>query len=138
MKSLTKKSFSKNKRRNGQPGHPGEDKGTRQEKGISVIPFGFGQSPDFPPDEGPGLRRLEQHRALMESYGDSSPLWLTELGYARQTPGWDLGEHAIGEVRRQPPAPGQHSREILQEVGLGEDEIDALCDARIVLGPDAP
>lgn len=65
---------------------------------FSTHPYGFGQSPDFPPDEGPCLRRLEQHRALMESYGDSSPLWLTELGYARQTPGWDLGEHAIGAV----------------------------------------
>jgi hypothetical protein len=74
------------------------DMSPRPYDAFSTHPYGFGQSPDFPPDEGPCLRRLEEHRALMESYGDSSPLWLTELGYARQTPGWDLGEHAIGAV----------------------------------------
>nr|MBA3532874.1 cellulase family glycosylhydrolase [Ardenticatenales bacterium] len=60
---------------------------------FSTHPYGFGQPPDFPVEAGLGLRRLEEHRALMEQWGDSSPLWLTELGYPRRTPGWSLGEH---------------------------------------------
>jgi Tol biopolymer transport system component len=62
---------------------------------FSTHPYGFAQPPDFPPEQGLGLRRLEAHRAIMEKYGDTVPLWLTELGYPRQTPAWDLGGHQI-------------------------------------------
>lgn len=60
---------------------------------FSTHPYGFAQPPDFPPDQGLGLRRLEAHRAIMEKYGDPVPLWLTELGYPRNAPAWDLGAH---------------------------------------------
>ncbi len=60
---------------------------------FATHPYGFAQPPDFPPEQGLGLRRLEAHRAIMEKYGDPVPLWLTELGYPRQAPGWDLGAH---------------------------------------------
>lgn len=60
---------------------------------FSTHPYGFAQPPNFPPEQGLGLRRLEAHRAIMEQYGDTVPLWLTELGYPRQSPAWDLGSH---------------------------------------------
>jgi Tol biopolymer transport system component len=69
------------------------DETPRPYDAFSTHPYGFGQPPDFPPEAGPGLRYVEVQRALMEEHDDMSPLWLTELGYARHTPAWDLGEH---------------------------------------------
>ncbi len=60
---------------------------------FATHPYGFAQPPDFPQEQGLGLRRLESHRAIMEKYGDTVPLWLTELGYPRRAPAWDLGSH---------------------------------------------
>lgn len=65
---------------------------------FSTHPYGFAQPPDFPPEQGLGLRRLEAHRAIMEKYGDTVPLWLTELGYPRQAPAWDLGSFHLWMV----------------------------------------
>jgi crotonobetainyl-CoA:carnitine CoA-transferase CaiB-like acyl-CoA transferase len=36
-----------------------------------------------------------------------------------------------------PPWPGQHSREVLRDVGLTDDDIDALVAAGAVQAPDA-
>jgi crotonobetainyl-CoA:carnitine CoA-transferase CaiB-like acyl-CoA transferase len=38
-----------------------------------------------------------------------------------------------GEIRRTPPRFGEHSREILVEIGLGEEEIAGLIEAGVVL-----
>jgi crotonobetainyl-CoA:carnitine CoA-transferase CaiB-like acyl-CoA transferase len=44
-----------------------------------------------------------------------------------------------GSVRRRAPLqPGEHSAELLREAGFGEQEIDALAAAKVVLGVSAP
>ena len=71
---------------------------------FSTHPYGLGQPPDVSPEVGLGLRRVEQQRALMERWGDTSPLWLTETGYVRRTPAWDLGEQAPWTIGEQAQA----------------------------------
>lgn len=66
---------------------------------LSTHPYGFGRPPATPPDEALGLRRAEEHRAIMEAHGDAdTPLWLTEVGWIQQAPAWNLGEHGQGAV----------------------------------------
>ncbi len=66
---------------------------------LSVHPYGFGRPPDMSPEEGLGLRRAEEHRQVMVQAGDAdTPIWFTELGWALEAPGWDLGEHEYGAL----------------------------------------
>ncbi|MGH6969465.1 MAG: CaiB/BaiF CoA transferase family protein, partial [Stellaceae bacterium] len=46
----------------------------------------------------------------------------------------EIGDHDVG-LRRQPPAVGEHTAEILAELGVGKPEIDALAQRKIVVGP---
>lgn len=41
-----------------------------------------------------------------------------------------------GTIRAAPPGAGEHTREILQEIGMGPDEIDALIAAGLVSEPE--
>ena len=91
---------------------------------FSTHPYGFGHPPDTPPEHAIGLRHLEKQRATMEKYGDFSPMWLTELGYVRQTPGWDLGEHAISAVSDDIQA--QYMLETLDWIDKQYDFVDAI------------
>ncbi len=43
----------------------------------------------------------------------------------------EIGDHDLG-LRRQPPAIGEHTAEILAELGLDKAEIDALSQRGIV------
>jgi len=43
----------------------------------------------------------------------------------------EIGEHDVG-LRRQPPTIGEHTAEILAELGLGRAEIDALNGRRVI------
>jgi crotonobetainyl-CoA:carnitine CoA-transferase CaiB-like acyl-CoA transferase len=43
----------------------------------------------------------------------------------------EIGDHDVG-LRRQPPAIGEHTAEILSELGLAKSDIDALCARGIV------
>jgi crotonobetainyl-CoA:carnitine CoA-transferase CaiB-like acyl-CoA transferase len=43
----------------------------------------------------------------------------------------EFGEHTPG-LRRQPPAVGEHTGEILAELGLENSEIETLCKRGIV------
>ena len=45
----------------------------------------------------------------------------------------EIGAHPIGEIRSQPPRPGEHTRAILGELGLDSAEIEALCAEQVVL-----
>jgi len=91
---------------------------------FSTHPYGFGHPPDNPPEQALGLRHLESQRAIMEKYGDFSPMWLTELGYAHQTPGWDLGEHAISAVSDDIQA--QYTLETLDWIDQHYEFVDAI------------
>lgn len=66
---------------------------------LSTHPYGFGRPPATPPEQALGLRRAEEHRALMTAHGDGDKsLWLTEVGWVQQAPAWNLGEHGKGTV----------------------------------------
>ena len=108
----------------GDTGTPARHTAPRLYDAFSTHPYGFGHPPDYSPDDGVGLRHLEKQRALMEAHGDFSPMWLTELGYARQTPGWDLGEHAIGAVSDDIQA--QYVFETLDWIEQQYDFVDAV------------
>jgi crotonobetainyl-CoA:carnitine CoA-transferase CaiB-like acyl-CoA transferase len=43
----------------------------------------------------------------------------------------EIGDHDVG-LRRQPPAIGEHTSEILTELGLTQSDVDALCQRKIV------
>ena len=45
----------------------------------------------------------------------------------------EMGEHDIGALHRQPPRAGEHTRDILGELGMQTDAIDALMAANVVL-----
>jgi crotonobetainyl-CoA:carnitine CoA-transferase CaiB-like acyl-CoA transferase len=45
----------------------------------------------------------------------------------------EIGSHAIGDLRRQPPRAGQHTREILRELGVEEGTINTLINAEVLL-----
>ena len=48
----------------------------------------------------------------------------------------EMGQHKVGELRSQPPRAGQHTREILGELGLDAGEIDRLRAEDVVLTYD--
>lgn len=80
------------------------DTAPRPYDAFATHPYGLGQPPDVAPNIALGLRRVEQQRAIMDQHGDDSPLWLTELGYVRRTPGWDLGQQAAWAIDDQTQA----------------------------------
>ncbi len=45
----------------------------------------------------------------------------------------EIGEHDLG-LRRQPPKPGEHTRELLEELGLEPQEIERYLESGILLG----
>ena len=45
----------------------------------------------------------------------------------------EIGEHDLG-LRRQPPKPGEHTRELLEEIGLAPEEIERHLESGILLG----
>jgi crotonobetainyl-CoA:carnitine CoA-transferase CaiB-like acyl-CoA transferase len=46
----------------------------------------------------------------------------------------EIGDHDLG-MRYQPPTVGQHTRDVLSEVGIGADELDALEAKGVIVGP---
>ena len=44
----------------------------------------------------------------------------------------EIGDHDL-RLRRQPPKIGEHSREILSEIGVSEEQLAALAKQRIVI-----
>jgi len=63
-----------------------------------------------------------QHRGMAAAFGDYRG-WGPPIKFSR-TP---------GEIKRRPPRFGEHGRELLAEAGLGDDEIEQLIDAGVVL-----
>ena len=50
----------------------------------------------------------------------------------------EMGSHVLG-LRHDPPVAGEHSRDVLHEIGLSDDEIDALIGAgKVSVGTRAP
>ncbi|MFT6581523.1 MAG: crotonobetainyl-CoA:carnitine CoA-transferase CaiB-like acyl-CoA transferase [Alphaproteobacteria bacterium] len=47
----------------------------------------------------------------------------------------EIGDHDL-RLRRQPPKIGEHSREILSEIGVSEEQLAALAKQRIVIDPN--
>ena len=45
----------------------------------------------------------------------------------------EIGEHDLG-LRRQPPKPGEHTRELLEEIGLAPEEIERHQKSGVLLG----
>jgi hypothetical protein len=67
---------------------------------LGSHPYGGLNPPDTPPAEAVGpiyFRRAEEQHEVMLAYGDSSPVWATELGWVLDTD-CDLGEHEWMEV----------------------------------------
>lgn len=53
--------------------------------------YGFGRPPEEPPDPGRlNFRRVELARSLMQAYGDSRPIYITEAGW-NESPVYDHG-----------------------------------------------
>jgi crotonobetainyl-CoA:carnitine CoA-transferase CaiB-like acyl-CoA transferase len=48
----------------------------------------------------------------------------------------EMGNPEVGAIRRQPPRPGEHTREILHELGLATPDIDDLLARGVLLAPD--
>ncbi|MDH3702889.1 MAG: CoA transferase [Alphaproteobacteria bacterium] len=46
----------------------------------------------------------------------------------------EIGDHDLG-MRIQPPTVGEHTRDVLSEVGIGADELDALEAKGVIVGP---
>ena len=46
----------------------------------------------------------------------------------------EIGEHDLC-LRRQPPAIGEHTRDVLREIGLADDEIAGLAERGIIVAP---
>ena len=46
----------------------------------------------------------------------------------------EIGDHDLG-MRIQPPTVGEHTRDVLSEVGIGTDELDALEAKGVIVGP---
>lgn len=61
---------------------------------LSTHPYGFGKPPDAHDPWGLSLDRVMAQRQIMIENGDeSTPMWITEMGWPIRTPAWDLGEH---------------------------------------------
>ncbi len=60
---------------------------------LGSHPYAYGHAPDEEDPWGLSLSRVSQQRQVMLSYGDeSTPIWITELGWVLAT-SWDLEEH---------------------------------------------
>ena len=81
----------------------------------------------------------------------SGGLLQTQMGSAEGAPGGSPAQDAAGlpglpvsldgkrlGLRRQPPAAGEHSREVATEAGLSDAEIDALVSAGTLWAPELP
>ncbi|MCS7220001.1 MAG: cellulase family glycosylhydrolase [Anaerolineae bacterium] len=71
---------------------------------LSTHPYGFGKPPDVHDPWGLSLDRVVAQRQIMVDNGDeSTPMWITEMGWPIRTPAWDLGEHqpfTVSEVEQ--------------------------------------
>jgi crotonobetainyl-CoA:carnitine CoA-transferase CaiB-like acyl-CoA transferase len=94
----------------------------------------------------------DEHDAMIEPVLDLDEALDSELVAAREmVVGWD--QPGLGEVRqlgapvklsrtpaavhRPAPAFGEHTREVLEEAGLSEEEVDALIESGAAAGPSA-
>jgi hypothetical protein len=65
---------------------------------LGSHPYTFGNPPDETDPWGLSLTRVEDQRRVMLDNGDTTtPVWITELGWALNT-NWDLGEHQKNTV----------------------------------------
>ena len=54
---------------------------------LGSHPYAFGSSPAMESDDGiADFLRPEEQRAVMLEFGDDSPIWATEFGWARSIP----------------------------------------------------
>ncbi len=71
---------------------------------ISSHPYAFGHDPDYHDEWGLSFTRAaSQHQVMVESGDETTPLWITELGWV-MTSAWDLGEHAQWAVTEEQQA----------------------------------
>ncbi|MFQ5838553.1 MAG: CaiB/BaiF CoA transferase family protein [Thermoplasmata archaeon] len=68
------------------------------------------------------------HRGMVKEVRHSSLGQIKQLGFPFKFPTWDF------DIRFAPPLKGEHTREVLKEIGYGEDRIEKLRESRVVFG----
>lgn len=88
--------------------------------GVPAAPVRLEQGEAFLDDPGAAAAQLHARYRHVE-YGE-----LQQIGAL-----WDFGDLPLA-LHRPPPALGQHSAEVLRELGLARDAVDALCRAGLI------